>query len=48
MNRTLMFTAAALAISALTGCAPDYDHIDFAARTSPPLSITLDPNGLQP
>lgn len=36
----------ALALSALAGCGPHFDHLDFAEKTTPPLPVSLQPNGV--
>jgi hypothetical protein len=46
MKQSLFACAAALVTSALMGCTPGYDHLDFAQRTSPPLPADLSANGV--
>ncbi|APR81381.1 Hypothetical protein A7982_06728 [Minicystis rosea] len=41
MMQKALFAASMIMGAALTGCGPRFDHLDFAQRTSPPLTATL-------
>lgn len=46
MKKSLFAFTLALALGALAGCAPRYDHLEFTQRTSPPLPASLAPSGV--
>jgi hypothetical protein len=39
--KSIFLAVAALALSALTGCGPHFDHLDFEEKTTPPLPVSL-------
>ncbi len=41
MNRLLSLAALPLFAALAAGCAPEFDHLEFGARTNPPLLVTL-------
>lgn len=45
MSKPRLF-AAVLALSTLAGCGPQFDHLDFAPHTTPPLSVSLLSTGI--
>src|SRR5262249_48782163 len=40
--KSIHLTALAASIALLAGCTPEFDHLDFSAKTTPPEAVTID------